>query len=220
MDPIKLELLAEDLYKRARLDPTTSASTVRLARVLLGDTAIELVPRHALRTPAMLARVGERWRIFVRRPITPQDLAFLCGHELAHWALRREGYHEPDEEAAADYLGACLVAPRRAFLSALRDRNEDLSELARVFVATESLCALRTGETTGRVLALVSPSLVRVRGLRPFEWGDEATIRRLARRGGPGLARTRLRDDPRRVVLTAEDLDAVDELPPPSVAYR
>ncbi len=45
-----------------------------------------------------------------------------------------------------------------------RYSSADLPELARVFVVTETLCALRIGETVSTPTILVAPSSVRVRG--------------------------------------------------------
>ena len=116
----------------------------------------------------------------------------------------RARYDGDDEEAAADYLGAALVAPRRAFASALRALGDDLAELAAVFRSTETAAALRVGEVTGRPLAVVAPHRVRVRGPESWAWPDESTLRAWARRGRVGVRRCRLRDDDRRMMLIAD----------------
>jgi len=144
-------------------------------------------------------------RIYYRSSLAPQRADFVVAHELAHWALgTRLTEDENDIESACDALAAALIAPRRAFLDAVRAYGTRLPRLARAFQTTESLTALRLGETTGEPLALVAPRSVRVRGAM-YSWPGESQLRALAaaRRSGPGLRNTRLRDDPRRTVLRA-----------------
>jgi len=174
-----------------------------LAEALLGPGAVVRVPGHALRVPASIAIVQGRPRIYLRAGSDPVRERFLIAHELAEWALERDGYREPDIEDAADAIGAALVAPRRAFAAALRDLGERYDALAATFLATESLVALRVGETQHEPRALVTPQRVRARGPESWAWPDEHEIRRAARTGRPGLRRTKLTDDPRRVVLRA-----------------
>lgn len=216
MEPADLEGLAEALYRESGLDPSEPASPITIARAVLGEDAVELVPRSALRlTRAKLARVGDQWRIFVKRPVEREELNFFVGHELAHWAMRREGARfddEADEERAADYLAGCLVATGTAFRRAMRAVGEDLPELANVFQATQSCIALRLGEAGAHDLALVRPGLVRVRGQLSFVWPREEEIVRWARGAAPsGVVKTRLTDDPRRVVLFADEVDRAAE---------
>ncbi len=211
MDPGDLEGLAEALHREAGLDPADPAGVAKVARGLWRDpAAVELVPRDAMRhAPASLASVNGAWRIYVRRGTPSEQVGFLIGHELAHWALRREGVRfetEGDEEAACDYLGAALVAPRSAFRATLRALGEDVRELADRFGSTETLAILRWGETTGRDLAVVRPGLVRVRGQLNFVWPDEDTVRSWTSGRVPkGLARTRLDGDRRRFALVVDD---------------
>lgn len=210
MDPGALEGTAESLYLEAGLDPSEPALQARLARALLGPSGLEIVPAATLRTTrARLAFVESRWRIFVRRG-PKAEMAFGVAHELGHWALRREGYQDQDEELAADYIAGALIAPRAAFLRLLREYGPVWGPLADRLGTTESLVALRYGEVTAHPLALVRPGLVRVRSQLEFVWPDADTIRRWALGKPPTwLAKTRLKDDPRRVVLTGEDIDNV-----------
>ncbi len=206
MDAALLEGIADALYREVGEDPADAVSPVRLARTLLGHDGVTIVPRPALRgETAMLVRVNDRWRIVVRRDVEDAELGHTIAHELAHWVLRREG--EPDTEEACDYLAAALVAPHRAFRSAMRVHGTDLAALAGDFRTTQSLVALRWGESHGVPLALVRPGLVRVRGQLEFVWPDEQTITRWAKGKPPrGVAKTRLTDDRRRVVLVHEEL--------------
>lgn len=210
MDAALLEGIADALYREAGEDPSEAVSPVRIARHLLGRDAISIVPRHALRGEfAMLVMINDRWRIVVRHDVHDAELGHTIAHELAHWALRREG--EPDTEEACDYLAAALVAPSRAFRSAMSAHGTDLAALVDDFRTTQSLVALRWGESHGVPLALVRPGLVRVRGQLEFVWPDEQTITRWAKGRPPrGVAKTRLTDDRRRVVLVHEEL--IDEM--------
>jgi hypothetical protein len=197
----ELEGLAELAYREADLD-VERPNVPRLARALLGADAIQRGPRP-LHGPAALVRVGGTWRIYLARSLPRLVALFSIGHEIGHWLLARDRYVGEDEEACADYLAAALLAPRRAFWAARRAVGEELPDLAEALSLTETGAALRLGEVTGQPLAVIAPQRVRVRGPEAFVWPDEGTLRRWAKRPAPGLRRTRLRDDPRRVVLDA-----------------
>lgn len=202
-EQLDLEGIANAAYVEAGLD-SSQPSVPRLARALLGADAIQRGPRP-LHAPAALIRVGESWRIILARSLPRLCAMFAVGHELGHWLLARHGYDGADEERAADHLGAALLAPRRAFLTARRALGEDLPTLAEAFSMTETGAALRLGEVTGVPLAVVAPMQVRVRGPEGWVWPDEPTLRKWARRPVPGLRKTTLIDDPRRVVLDVAD---------------
>jgi hypothetical protein len=204
VEQLELEGLADAAYEMAGLDPERPHIT-RLARALLGPRAVQRGPRP-LHGPAALVRVGSEWRIMLARSLPTLPAVFAVAHELAHWLLARTGYVGTNEERSADALGAALLAPRRAFQAARRVHGEALHELAAAFDVTETCAALRLGEVERRPLAVVAPSSVRVRGPEEWVWPDETTLRRWARRPAPGLRRARLRDDPRRVLLEAEDV--------------
>lgn len=198
----ELEHIAEAAYRDVGLDPERPHPT-RLARALLGVDAVLRGPRPVA-TPAALVRVGESWRIVIGRSLPPLYALFAVAHELGHWLLRRHGLDDTDE-AAADYLGAALVAPRPAFRAAWRTKGCELAQLAEALHMTETGAALRLGEVLRVPLAVVAPHRVRVRGPEAWIWPAEPTLRGWARRPAPGLRRVRLTDDPRRVVLEAED---------------
>lgn len=198
MEQADLEGMADALYAAAGLEPDVPVAPLALAARLLGSTAVCRVT--GLRTPAALARVGDDWRIYLRRGLTDRAVAWLVAHELAEWALRREGYLGEDIEDLADRLGACVRAPRRAVVWALRHHGHTPAAIAAAFRTSESSAALRIGEVTGAPLALLAPrKAVRVRG-ESWCWPDAAQILRLARTHG-----TRLGDDPRRLLLTVGD---------------
>lgn len=178
----------------------------QLATALLGAGAIEYAPQ--LRGDGALARVGDQWRVYLRRGLTIERRAFALSHELAEWWLRvRERYDGEDVEIAANYIAAAIMAPRRAFARALRAHGHDFAELAADFRTTETHVALREAELVRMPRAVVTPALVRVRGPEAWVWPEEAVVRRWARGPAPRLRKVRLSDDPRRVVLDADDLD-------------
>ena len=196
-----LDRLACSLYEEAREDPGEPVSPIRLVRVLIGKQSIGFVPKRSLPDWAMLTRVNGEHRIFVRKDVPGRELGHTVAHELAHWALRRAGLD--DAEPMCDYLAAALVAPIPAFRRALKTYGERLPALARAFRTTQSLVALRWGESTSRPLALVRPGLVRCRGAG-FAWPTDRVVRRWARQDHPeSLTKARLTDDSRRVVLLA-----------------
>lgn len=201
-EQLELEGIADAAYAEAKQDPE-QPNVVRLARALLGADAIQRGPRP-ISAPAALFRVGGEWRILLARSLPKAYALFAVGHELGHWLLRRHGVQVDDEERAADYLGGALLAPRRAFLAARRVVGDDFAELAETFSTTETGAALRLGEVLDQPLAVVAPQRVRVRGPEEWIWPDEGTLRRWARRPARGLRKVRLTDDPRRVVLDAE----------------
>ena len=204
MTPGELEGLAEALFDLAGVADHETVTPASVARRAAGATVIR-VP-HLLAT-GTLSLVNGQPVIAVRRGLDPIRERHVIGHELGHWILRREGVPVDDyTEAACDYIGAALLTRRAAFARALRDRLT-LPELAARFEVTETLAALREAEVTGRPRAVVAPGSVRVRGQLEFVWPDEGTLRRWATgRAAPGVAKVRLRDDPRRVLLEpAED---------------
>lgn len=199
----QLEGEAERLYRSVGCDPSEAVSPTLLARKLLGPGRVLTARASALPGDAVLARVYGEPRIYVRSKLTAERSRFAVAHELAHWALGDAA--DGDElERLCDALAAALIAPRRAFQSALRESGHRFAPIARWFVTTESCAALRLGEVTGRPLALVTPRLVRVRG-DEWGWPPEPEIRQLARaKRLPGVRRAKLRDDPRRVALVAK----------------
>lgn len=60
-----------------------------------------------------LARVGGRWQTWIRRGLSPSRLSFAVAHELAEFLLRETPL---ENEHAANYMGAAIVAPRPAKL--------------------------------------------------------------------------------------------------------
>lgn len=162
------------------------------------------MPESAARHDAALCRVGEAWRLYVRRTAPTDWQRFCVAHELAEWWLQQSGYCGQCAEALADRLGAAILVPRPR-MAAVARRGLQLLELARVLRAPESLVALRVAEVVGTPTALVSPGGVRVRG-DTWPWPDPEALRRLASpqaHAPDGVRRIRLRPGLERVALVA-----------------
>lgn len=205
MDIGEIEGTAEALYRMAGLDSGDGAKPLELARRLLGPSSVRVVHAAALIGDGAFAVVNGEPRIYVRAKLPRNRRRWLLSHELAEWWLWRERYREPDVELLADALAAALIAPRQLFLRAVRRDGQQLPLLALRFNVTESCAALRVGETTGTPTALLAPSRpIRFRG-DERAWPNEAELWRAARAATelPGIARSKLTDEPRRVVLTA-----------------
>lgn len=208
MEQLELEGVAEAILREGGQEDDEAPRLGRLATSLLGPGAIEYAP---IRLPGdgALIRIHDSWRIYLRRGLPIERRAFTIAHEIAEWWLRvRERYQGADVEQAADYIGAAIMTPRRAFARALSAHGRDFRELATDFGTSQTLVALRDAELAHVPRAVVTPALVRVRGPEAWVWPDETVLRRWARGGAPGLRKVRLTDDPRRVVLDVDELDA------------
>lgn len=200
MDVLELEGLAAALYDELDIDPAAPPGTYEIARRWLDRSVLEV--RNMVGPPAKTFDHGRR--IAVRASVPLEYRQFFVGHELGHLLLRRIDYVGEDEEACADYLGAALMIPARAVVAAHREFGLDPRELADRIVCTQTAAALRFGEVLAVPLAAVSPAVVRVRGPE-WVWGDEATIRRMAARPGPGVRKIRITDGKGRAALVAEE---------------
>ena len=183
------------------LDDKPGAAVI--VRAILGARAVRKAPPSAIHgAEGELAEVEGQTRIYLSNRLGPTRAAFVALHELAHLHLGAREHGGPELEALCDAIAAALLCPRMAFRAAVCARGLDWAQLALDFGTSCSVVALRYGEVTGEPMALVAPRRVRVRGAE-WTWPTERGIRRLARSGGPGLARTVLPDDERRVLLLA-----------------
>jgi len=155
------------LLRIAQVDDDEPVDVVALCRALTGHAPW----LSRLGPQAQLARVGDGYRVCVRRGLLPERARWLVGHELAEWHYLRTGYRGEDIEARCDALGAALVAPRRAFLSAVRERGHRVYALADDFGVTHALALLRIGEVTLRPVALPRRLGLVVRG-EPYAWDE------------------------------------------------
>lgn len=203
MDPADLEGLALIPYHETGLDPEDPPPVFDLVRAWLG-VRVER-PANMAGATGRTFRVDGRDRIAVRAGLPVEYAHFAAAHELAHVVMRRAGDPEHADDERANYLGAALLMPRAAVRAVHRAEGLAPRALAEAIVATQTAAALRFGEVLGAPLAAVSPGAVRVRGPSGWVWPDEPTIRRWATRPGPGVARVRLTDQPRRVALVAGD---------------
>lgn len=178
------------MLRAAGFDEDEAPGAVAIARALLGPDCIVRGSRAS-----MVSLHGQQ-RIRLPRRRSPAEMNFLVGHELAEWWLKREGYVSEWIEDVANALAASLVAPRRAFLRAYREHGHDYTTLASLFCSSESLVVLRIGEVTGEPVLLVAPHRARARG-EAFGWPSQ--LRGASR--FPGLAKCRLSDDDRRLVV-------------------
>jgi hypothetical protein len=206
MDTVVFEGLAIATYTRFGLSPDEPASIFKIIRLLLGPGA---VVRSSLKSVGAATFKVNGVQKIALHPKLPLPSARFCGaHETSHILLAEQGYNEPDIEACCDYLGACLMAPRPAVHRMRRAFGDDFAAMADSVGATETWAALRVGEALGVNLAAISPAQIRVRGQTEFVWPGEDELRRIAKRGRPGIRRVKLTDDRRRTVLLAEDIDA------------
>jgi hypothetical protein len=195
---LDIEGTAERVYREIGAEPTTALSPMKIARHVLGDGAVRLVPATALPGVGSLARVRGQWLVFLREDAPLHAQRFVLCHELAHRLLGPSA-----TEHQCDALAAALLLPREAFLRALRQHRWRLAPMARVFCATESCVALRAGEVTTKPLALVTPRSVRIRGAA-FAWPSAAELQALPETAKlPGIRRVSLQDDRARRVLRA-----------------
>jgi hypothetical protein len=205
MDVAWGEGLAVALYKRVGLDPCEPTSPFTIATKWLGEKAV-IRPVTPMTSPSMTFVLDARRRIAIKKGVAPEYAAFYVGHELGHILLQEEGYVGEDEEQMADLLGAALLAPMPAVRRLIRTFDGNLSEIADATHSTETWAALRVAETLGITRAVITPQKLYLRGPEEFVWGPEDSLRHLARgRSRPGITKSRLRDDPRRIVIDVED---------------
>jgi hypothetical protein len=175
------EGLARNLYELAGFDYKDAQLPSTIAERIHGVGCLRVVPmRDRL---AEVSWHGGRVRIAIASRVREPE--WLIGHELAHLAERSVHSRGGETEAYCDLVGACLLMPPASFREALGQFGEDYEALADHFGTTPTAVALRVGEVTGAPRVIVTPSTVLARGEVAITH-DEA--RRLARRGGPGIA--------------------------------
>jgi hypothetical protein len=204
MDHADVEALAIAFYQRLGFEPDRPVDTFRLARKLLGPSAIERGARLVGIPARTFLLRGER-RIAVNRRLSIPYAQFFVGHELGHVVLEEMGYVDEDVERVCDMFGAAVMAPRPAVQALLRAFGRDHAAIADEVGSTQTWAALRIAETLGMPRAIVTPQRVYARGPEEFVWGPEGEVRRLARTPRRGIVRAKLTDDPRRVVLDVEE---------------
>lgn len=201
-DAADAEGLAEYVLRRASADADRPQSPRRIAHAL--GIAVQTAPGGHW-GPAGLWPVKDVPTIFLSSRVPTARRPFLIAHEIAEWAAQQLGIVDADIERFCDAAAAAIMAPRPAMRALLRRVGDDYAAIARALVSTETCAALRVGEVTGRHLAVVAPTAVRVRGLGEWVWGSEEALRRLARAAElpENIDRVALGDEPRRWVLRA-----------------
>lgn len=197
-----IEGVAESLYRAAGYDPSTPVSPMRLAIALLGGGSVRRFDGRGLRGDAYICKVFGEWRIYLREGLDVLDLRFNLAHELAEWAILQDGLPAGigDTERAADAIAAAILIPAGPADRLCARAENAWEQIALDFGTTHTCAALRVGEVTNESLALIAPGSIRFRGAER-DWPSEEKLR--SRRPGPGLRKTRLRDDRRRVVIRA-----------------
>ena len=197
----EVDALQRTIFAEAGFEPDAIVPMVKLARAL-GMDVDTVRPAHFPGDGAFCHFQGQR-RIFIRGGISHDRKRFACAHEIAEAKLPENLQASPHVEDICNTLAAALLAPRRAFTRRHNEVGDDWEQLAIPFGMTQTSAALRAGETEDIALAVVS-KIMRTRGPEEFVWPSEPTIRGWVRRTPPGLAKTRLTDDPKRVVLVAD----------------
>lgn len=185
------------LYRDLGYEPDEPEGPATLARKWLGADAIVQAP-STLPTPACTFFVHGKRRIAVKASVPAAYRRFFIAHELGHALLAKHGLD--DDERAADYLGAALMAPRPVTLA----YDGDWATLAADIGSTQTQAALRTAEVLGLPRAVVTPGRVYLRGPEGFVW--PLARRQLER--FPGVRKTPMTDDARRFVLDVDEVDA------------
>lgn len=155
-------------YEEAGLDPEFPLPVGETCKALFGrpPRPIPGLPREA-----SMAILNNEVEIYYRASMWHGRARFACAHEMGHGRLRRHhGTGGLLLEAKADLLGACLLAPRPAFLRMVKKLGHSVYDLAHAFDTTHATALLRLGEVTGRPVRLLGQR-ERVRG-EPFVWPD------------------------------------------------
>lgn len=196
------ERLAVEALERVNIDASAITPWTKIVRLMLGADAIVRIPR-LVGQPAALHVIHGRPRIALSAKIPYEYQGFYALHEVGHWLVAEHRMRPDDEEAFADAVAAALLAPKPAFQRVVRAVGFDYSAISDEVVQTETWAALRTAEIYGIPTVVVAKRL-RIRGDETWVWGEsEAEIRALSRQDRPGIHKTKLTDDPKRIVLTA-----------------
>jgi hypothetical protein len=198
------------LYAALGFDPWNPPKNLLLiARALFGVRGVVIAVRREMKGDGMIIPEAEPsdalaspWVMYLRPRVSPRRRKWAIAHEIAEWMLRNVRA-EPHIEALADRIAAALIAPRQAYLAFHRAYGLDLPRLAAAFNVTESCMARRFGEATGTPTLLVTPVGRDQRGA-PFVFGA-MPVREVAKR--PGVRSIEITDDPRRVLLVAEEVE-------------
>lgn len=156
---LELEFLAQEVRRIAGLGDDENALATTIATRVLGTDGVALDPQ--LQGPAYLRRRVDGGYQIVVRPTTP-DMRFALMHEMGHYAIREIAHvtlGAVDEERAANYLAAAILAPadtlRRAYVF-YGEGLRRLRPLAKAFGMSQTSMHLRLAEVLGDGRAIVT----------------------------------------------------------------
>lgn len=201
-----LEGLADDIRRRAGVDPDGFVWTTKVAQKLLGDAAIAL--ERELLAPVYLRPVDDGWQIVLNPESDEPRFHVACA--LAQWALRTlmgcTG-SETQFDWASRYVAAAFLAPERVVRHSYERLGEDYRLIAKIFHVSQATIVLRIAELHGleRVVVVRSGAAhIRTTGAFPWERTPLAAVAKGSVRY-PGIVRKRLRGglDEGRVALLA-----------------
>lgn len=202
-DQLELELLAQEVRRRAGLADDDLALATRIAARVLGPHAVSLNPQ--MKGAAYLRRTIDGFQIVVNPGA--RDVRFHVAHELGEWALRSLAQFsgsEVERERAANYLAAAILAPESAVRRAHAAVGERLKLLAAQFGLSQTSVVLRLAEVHGSERAIVTRTgnvLIRTQGA--FPWASVPVLEVARGTRWAGLSKTELRGgiDEGRVAL-------------------
>ncbi len=151
--------MASALRSAAGLREDENELVTRTAARVLGPGGVAVV--RGLHGAAYLRRRADGGYQIVFRPDVA-DVRWTIVHELAHFALRTFGKSrlDPDEEErAANYVGAAILAPAKAFRRAHLHFGRELSALrplAKAFGLSQTSAQLRIAEVFSEDRAVVT----------------------------------------------------------------
>lgn len=184
--------------KLARVSPARGIGPHALAKRILGEDAIRMVPPSEVAGRAMLSPWLDRHLILVRIGLTPTDERFAVAQQLAEYVVRDERVHRRPELTAR--VAAAVLIPLVRLKPLMLTTQGNLTILSRHFGVSETCTALRIAEAFRRPTLVVCPARVRVRG---DHWPDDTTIRMWdALRCPPGLRKAKLADAPNRTLFS------------------
>ncbi len=164
-DLIEAESIARHIIELADGDETRPLSVKTIAQRLTQRP----IRRAPIRQEGSIARIDDRYELFLRHRLRPKREPWIIGHELGHWWWMSRDEHPENEEAWCDAIGAYLVAPRAAFANLRRRLGDRVHALAEHFRCEQALALLRIGEVTGRPVLLFRGPTALARG-DAFEW--------------------------------------------------
>jgi hypothetical protein len=180
-----LEHAAIELHRRAGCDPSRPAGGAALARVLLGPSALTIVPHAGLAGRAQLRPANDGVRIALPSRLRGPDLNFAVCHEIAEHELQRACVGAEHIERMANAYAACIAAPAPSVRLAFYALRWNLPRLARAFLLSETAVALRIGEVIAEPVAVVRAITVDRRG--PDALPSDDALRAVVRARLPGV---------------------------------